>query len=171
MNPATSVVRCVFPLVVSLAGAAAQTSPTLFPGNDFPFTSWQLPPVNPAETPPKGMPPYFPIKPLLDLAARQRIVSCEEDEKAATLTATLDEYLDLAAELNLSLDLARLPSDRQPPAEDLPKLREAVRSEVTTAMNRDRDMAKSWLQTGFVLMLMALMQALLQRWTARSLRR
>lgn len=88
-----------------------------------------------------------------------------------TLPVYSDKDLDLATELNLSLDLARLPNDRQPPAEDLPKLREAVRSEVTTAMNRDRDLAKSWLQTGFVLMLMALMQALLQRWTTRSLRR
>ena len=88
-----------------------------------------------------------------------------------TLPVYSDKDLDLATELNLSLDLARLPSDRQPPAEELPKLREAVRSEVTTAMNRDRDLAKSWLQTGFVLMLMALMQAALQRWTTRSLRR
>lgn len=87
-----------------------------------------------------------------------------------TLPVYSDKDLDLATELNLSLDLARLPGDRQPPAEELPKLRAAIRSEVTSAMNRDRDLAKSWLQTGLVLIAMAVMQALLQRWTARSLR-
>ncbi len=87
-----------------------------------------------------------------------------------TLPVYTDKDLDLATELNLSLDLARIPTDRQPPAEELPKLREAIRSEVSAETGRERNLAKSWLQTGLVLLGMALMQVLLQRWTARSLR-
>ena len=88
-----------------------------------------------------------------------------------TLPVYSDQEIDLATELNMSLDLARIPLDKQPPAEDLPKLREGIRSEVVAEMGRERGLVKSWLQTGFVLLLMALMQVLLQRWTASSLRR
>lgn len=87
-----------------------------------------------------------------------------------TLPVYNEQDLALATELNLSLDLARIPSDRQPPAEELPKLREAVRAEVEADTSRDRKLAKSWLQTGLVLLAMAVLQVLLQRWTARSLR-
>lgn len=87
-----------------------------------------------------------------------------------TMPVYSEKDLDLATELNLSLDLARIPADRQPPAEELPKLREGVRAEVEADMSRDRNLAKSWLQTGLVLLAMSVMQVLLQHWTARSLR-
>ena len=87
-----------------------------------------------------------------------------------TMPVYSEKDLDLATELNLSLDLARIPPDHQPPAEELPKLREAVRAEVEADLGRQRNLVKSWLQTGLVLLGMAVMQVLLQRWTARSLR-
>jgi len=87
-----------------------------------------------------------------------------------TLPVYSEKDLALATELNMSLDLARIPPDRQLPAEELPKLREAVRAEVEANTSRDRNLAKSWLQTGLVLLAMSVMQVLLQRWTARSLR-
>eukprot|EP01034_Spumella_vulgaris_P002976 gene2976-3842_t len=65
-----------------------------------------------------------------------------------TLPVYSEKDLELATELNLSLDLARIPPDRQPPAEELPKLREGVRAEVEADTSRDRKLAKSWLQTG-----------------------
>ncbi|WP_293389634.1 hypothetical protein [Nevskia sp.] len=88
-----------------------------------------------------------------------------------TMPVYSEKDLELATELNLSLDLARIPPDRQPPAEELPKLREGVRAEVEADMSRDRNLAKSWLQTGLVLLAMSVLQVLLQRWTARSLAR
>jgi hypothetical protein len=81
------------------AAHSADLPPTRFPSAEFPLSSWTLPPPDPAVQPPGGLPPHFPIQPLLALAARQRIVSFHEDETSVTLTATLDEHLDLAAEL------------------------------------------------------------------------
>lgn len=92
------------------------------------------------------------------------------DYQLQTLPVYTEQDLALATELNLSLDLARIPSDHQPPAEEQPKLREAVRVEVEADLGRERSLAKSWLQTGLVMLAMAVMQVLLQRWTARSLR-
>lgn len=74
-----------------------------------------------------------------------------------------EQDLDLAAELNLSIDLARLPPDRQPKAEALPQMRADVRSEISRNLDQQRKLVQSWIQTGLVLVGMAILQALLQR--------
>lgn len=74
-----------------------------------------------------------------------------------------EQDLDLAAELNLSIDLARLPPERQPKAEALPQMRAEVRSEISRNLDQQRKLVQSWIQTGLVLVGMAILQALLQR--------
>ncbi|MEY3898061.1 MAG: hypothetical protein RLZZ214_3582, partial [Verrucomicrobiota bacterium] len=78
---------------------AAEKPSNLFPVDDFPFSSWQLPPPDPAVKVPAGLPAFYPIKELMALADRERLVDFHEDANSVTLTATLDEDLDLAAEL------------------------------------------------------------------------
>jgi hypothetical protein len=74
-----------------------------------------------------------------------------------------DKDLDLAAELNLSLDLARRPADQQPKPDEIGALRAQVRAEVGESIQRERDLIQSWIQTGMVLIGMGILQALLQR--------
>lgn len=74
-----------------------------------------------------------------------------------------EQDLDLAAELNLSIDLARLPPDQQPKAEALPAMRASVRREISGNLEQQRKLIQSWIQTGLVLIGMAALQALLQR--------
>lgn len=83
--------------------------------------------------------------------------------KLQKLPVYTDKDLDLAAELNLSLDLARRPPDQQPKPEEIGKLRETVRAEVSASIERERDMVESWIKTGMVLIGMGILQALLQR--------
>jgi hypothetical protein len=83
--------------------------------------------------------------------------------KLQQLPVYTDKDLDLAAELNLSLDLARRPADQQPKPEEIGALRDAVRAEVSATIQRERDLVQSWIQTGMVLIGMGILQGLLQR--------
>jgi hypothetical protein len=81
---------------------ASEFLPTSFPAEDFPFSSWQLPPVDPAQVVPAGLPPHYPIAELMKLTERRRVVEVHEDRQSVVLTSTLDENLDLAAELKFA---------------------------------------------------------------------
>lgn len=83
--------------------------------------------------------------------------------KLRKLPVYTEQELDLAAELNLSLDLARLPPERRPTADQLPEMRAAVKREIAGNIEQQRKLVNSWIQTGFVLIGMAILQALLQR--------
>lgn len=83
--------------------------------------------------------------------------------KLQQLPVYTEQDMALAAELNLSIDLARLPPDRQPNAEQLPEMRAAVQREISGNIEQQRKTIQSWIQTGFVLIGMAILQALLQR--------
>lgn len=83
--------------------------------------------------------------------------------KLQKLPVYTEQDLALAAELNLSIDLARLPPERQPTAEQLPEMRAAVAREIGGNIEQQRKLINSWIQTGFVLIGMAILQALLQR--------
>lgn len=85
--------------MVSAGLDAAEREANLFPVDDFPFSFWELPPLDPAVPVPAGFPPHYPIASLLELADRKRLLAFHEDANSVTLTATLDENLDLAAEL------------------------------------------------------------------------
>ncbi|WP_293368789.1 hypothetical protein [Nevskia sp.] len=82
--------------------------------------------------------------------------------KLQKLPVYTEQDLALAAELNLSFDLARLPPERQPAAEKLPEMRATVAREISDGIKQQRSMITSWIQTGFVLIGMAILQALLQ---------
>ena len=83
--------------------------------------------------------------------------------KLQKLPVYTEQDLALAAELNLSFDLARLPPERQPAAEKLPEMRATVAREISAGIEQQRSLINSWIQTGFVLIGMAILQALLQR--------
>lgn len=83
--------------------------------------------------------------------------------KLQKLPVYSERDLDLAAELNLSLDLARLPPDQQPDADALGRRRDAVRAEISASIERERELVESWIQTGMVLIGMGILQGLLQR--------
>lgn len=75
---------------------------------------------------------------------------------------TPDDF-ELAADLNLSLDLARMTAERQPPPEKISELRAAIRADVEAADKRKHDLARSWMQTGLVLIGMGIVQTLISR--------
>lgn len=83
--------------------------------------------------------------------------------KLDRLPVYTDKDLDLAAELNLSLDLARRTAGNQPAPEDLGTMRDAVRAEISASIRRERDLVESWIKTGMVLIGMGILQGLLQR--------
>jgi len=83
--------------------------------------------------------------------------------KLQQLPVYTDKDLDLAAELNLSLDLARRPPDQQPKQNEVATLRTQVRAEISESIQRERDMVESWIKTGLVLIGMGILQGLLQR--------
>lgn len=77
-------------------------SPNIFPIDNFPFSSWELPPIDPSLKVPEGLPPHYPIQDLQKLTDRKRVVEVHEDDDSVVLTSTLDEHLDLAAELKFA---------------------------------------------------------------------
>ena len=79
------------------------------------------------------------------------------------LPAYSEADITASTELNLQIDLAQLRRARNPSDFEIGRMRAAVRAEVEAEIAARREAAQTWLSAGAALLVIAMLQALLQR--------